>query len=141
MSLKPIRTYFKTRLTETDSNFKEHKNGFSDRDDLPNSLFNKSFFISVNSVNNNEHAGNFVKDEISVRIDIFFKGYRDVQLSLENAFDLVNTFRLKSVNPKNNTDLIKFVDCSGIDVEHLPNNDNDIILTLNFSVTAIFAVA
>jgi hypothetical protein len=128
-------------LNETDSTFREHTNGFTDRDDIPNNVFNKSYFIGINSVDNNEHAGNYVKDTVSVRVDIFFKGYRNVQSSLDDALDLANTFRLKAVNPSKVTDLVKFVDCTGIEIEHLANNDNDIILTLNFLVTAIFAVA
>ena len=140
MSLKPVRTFIKTRLSETNSSFKEHKDGFN-RDNIHRSQLNKSYFIDIVSSDNESTEGRVVTDEIVARVEVFYKGFRNTQSAIDNALDEINNFKLRASNPSNFTSTIKRAVCESIEVEQLnESNDNSFILTINMSVTACFAV-
>ena len=140
MSLKPVRSFIKSRLSETSSSFKEHKDGFN-RDNIPRSLLNKSYFIDVASSNNESTEGRVVTDEITARVELFYKGYRNTQSTIDDAMDEANNFKLRASNPSHFSSLIKRVVCESIEVDPLADsNDNSILVTINMSITACFAV-
>jgi len=140
MSLKPVRTFIKNRLAETNTGFREHKDGFN-RDDIPRSLLNKSYFIDVVGTNHSANENGYVEDKVSAKIELFYKGFRTVQTSIDNAMDEAHQFRLRACNPSKATGAIRSVVVDSIDVDPLSEtNDNSIIVTINLSVTAVFAV-
>ena len=140
MSLKSVRTFIKSRLTETSSGFKEHKSGF-DRDDIPRSLLNKSYHIDIDSSNHAESDNGVITDTVSARLELFYKGYRAVQSTIDNAMDEAHNFRLRASNPSRMTEVIKGVVVNSVEIDPLyETNDNSMIVTINLTVTAVFAV-
>ena len=139
MSLKPVRTYLKSRLSDSDSSYKEHKDGFN-RDNIPRTSFNKSYHIAINSVDNISNEGGYVESSVSTRVELFFKGFRNIQTAIDDSIDKANDVKLRASNPANWTSTIKGVVCDSISAETLETNDNVVIMIMEFTITTAQAV-
>ena len=100
MSLKPVRTYIKDRLTATDSSFKEH----------------------------------------SIKVQLYYKGYRNIQSAIDSAIDQAHDFKLRAINPANWTSTVKSVVCDNIRTTTLDANDNVVIMEIDLTIMAASAV-
>ncbi len=136
--ISDVRTYLKAQLIATNSDFREWRDGFN-RDNIPKSVFNKSFFISYSNSSNNLTSGQMVDDNISATVELFFKGFRDPQEAIDVAMDLAHLFKLRASDPCNFTSGIKHVVGNSITPEPVVSNDNSIIITLDFSLRMIFS--
>ncbi len=132
-----FKNYFHTILKG--NGFKEWKDGFN-RDNIPKSVLNKSYFMSyeINTVEN----GTQMEDNISITLEHFFKGYRNPQDAIDNAMELCNSIRLEILDPQTIASFSE-VTILGIDsVSQIPeplnaSNDNSIIVTTSFSLRLI----
>tara|TARA_R110000824_G_scaffold362789_1_gene550775 strand:- start:446 stop:868 length:423 start_codon:yes stop_codon:yes gene_type:complete len=139
MSLKPVRTYIKDRLTATDSSFKEHTDGFN-TDNIGRNTLDKSYHILVDSVDNQESGGNYVQDSISIKVQLYYKGYRNIQSAIDSAIDQAHDFKLRAINPANWTSTVKSVVCDNIRTTTLDANDNVVIMEIDLTIMAASAV-
>ena len=136
MSLSEARTFLKARLKETDSSFREWKDGFNSQN-IPSNIFNKAYHISYQqaSINNIEHI---IDTNISAEVLIFYKGYRNVQSAYDSAMNLSYKLKQKAVNPSKVTGSIKRVICDSVNIEPVDNNDNSFIIKLDFTLRMMF---
>ena len=139
MSLSQVRTYFKSRIAEIDSDFKEHKDAFN-YENIGKTVYNKAYHISYGGVDSVELLDEITDDRMNVSVKLFFKGFRDTQTALDTSMDKANLIRLnavKRVNYYGNTN-IKNIIMTTLTPEALESNDNQIIITLNFTVRMAF---
>ena len=141
MSFSSVRDYFKSQLTALDSSFREHVDGF-ETENIARNIFNKSYHIVINNPSNVETDNCRVEDNISVRVQLFFKGGKTskLQSSLDNALDIGHDYKLKSSNIKDFPSTIKRVVGTSVIASPLETNDNSIIITIEFTVLAVFSV-
>lgn len=136
MSLSAVRTYLKARLKDTDSSFREWKDGFNSSN-IPSNIFNKAFHISYqqSSTNNIEQI---IDSNVTAEVLIFYKGYRNVQSAYDSAMDLSHKLKQKAVNPSNLSGAIKRVYCDSVTIEPVEDNDNAFIIKLDFTLRMMF---
>ena len=139
MSISQVRTYFKSRLSETDSDFREWTDGFN-RENIPNNIYDKAYHIAYGSLASSALSDNFIEDNLSVSIQLFFKGYRDPAQAIDDALDKAHNFRLRCVSFPNATtgDDIKNVILTTMIPDFPESNDNMIIIDLEFVVRLCF---
>lgn len=142
MSLKPIRQYFKDRFSELDNEYQEHTDAFN-TDNIGELNLDKAYHIFYGSAQTSALNHLTTKDIVSVTVSIFSKGYRDPIEALDDAMDFANHFRLHAMNPKlsNTGEFIKNVVCTSIEASPInTQNDNSIVIKLQFSITVIFGI-
>lgn len=137
--ISEARDYIKGRVLDIDSSFKEHADAFNS-DNIPKTLKNKSFFIKYDNTSNNVSASNWVDDNISVELDLFFKGYRSTQQALDDSMDLAHRIKLSACNICNWVEPIKHVSGDSVISEAVVSNDNQIIIRLQFTLKMVFSV-
>lgn len=137
--ISSVRDFMIARIKEESSDFKEWKDGFN-RDNIPRTIFNRAFFIQYNSVTLQDDEGCFFFDDVSMNVDLFFKGFRDPQSALDSAMDTAQNIRRRAMNPKRAGDVIKRVDGLSITPEPVDTNDNAIIVSLSFNLRTVFEV-
>ena len=142
MSLKPIRQYFKDRLSSLDTNYVEHTDAFN-TDNIDGLNLDKAFHIFYGSANTSALSHLTTKDTINVTVSIYSKGYIDPAEALDDAMDFANTFRIECIKPMYacTGEFIKNVVCNTIKASPInKENDNSILCRLEFSVTVIFGI-
>jgi hypothetical protein len=142
MSLKPIRQYFKDRFTAMDSQYVEHTDAFN-TENIDGLNLDKAYHIFYGSAQTSSLNHLTTKDNVSTTVSIFSKGYRDPIEALDDAMDFANHFRLECMNPKLATtgQFIKNVVCTSIEASPInTQNDNSIVVRLQFNVTVIFGI-
>lgn len=141
MKLSQVRDYFRARILEVDTDFKEHRDGFN-RDNVPRAAFNKGFHVLPGTLVSDATDMLHLDDNLSVSVQLFFKGFRDVQSAMDEALDKAHDIRLQAIKHAKAMvgQNIKNVICNSIGAEPLDSNDNAILVTLEFSVRLIFKV-
>ena len=142
MSFKPVRTFLEQRLLEVDSDFEAHEDAFN-LDNVGSNDFNKRYHIFYGNVAtslDNQHTTN---DVVSATVSLFFSGARNATEALDDAMDLANQYRLNclKIGYLRSQDFIKRVVCNSIVAEPIESNDNQIKITLQFSINIIFGTA
>jgi len=141
MSFSTVRDYFRTQLLALDSDFREHKDAFT-ISTVAKNTFNKSFHIFITNPNNVETSSCRINDNISVTVQLLFKGGRTskLQASLDTALDLGHDYKLKASNINNFPVTIKQVIGNSVIPSPLETNDNSIIITVEFTTLGVFSV-
>ena len=141
MSLSNVRGYFRTHFDA--ESYTEWKDGFN-KDDIPNSIINKSYHILSPTIVQQNH--NQIHLELVETIETTFtlKGYRtpadaidDAHTEIEDLLDRIlgHSNRTKSVSG------IKNVVLDNIDIEpYSEDNDNMVRVTMRFSVLVMIDV-
>jgi hypothetical protein len=139
MSFKNIRTFFESRLNETDSEFQRLETPFNIEDPGLNA-FNKRFHIFYHALSGSVANQNATQDTVNAVVTLYFDGLRADVEALDNSFDLANVFRLACMNKKNlvNEKFLKKFVCTGMNATPLDTNENAIKITLAFSISMIF---
>lgn len=131
MSLNNIRPYFRTRLDGL--GYLEHEDGFN-RQNIPQTILNKSYHILVESVSGGpiNHTDQFT--ESSVLVSVFFKGYRNVNEAIDDAISNVETIIKDVCKVVNRTSTLLNVVFEGSDFLPLSDtNDNSVLVEMRFS--------
>jgi len=134
--ISDIRSFIKARILAEDADFKEWKDGFN-RDNIPSTLFNKSFFISYSLPSNIKTDSSWTDDSVSASAELFFKGYINIQDALDSAMNTADNIYRRASNSVNYTNEIKKVDGVSIIPEPLISNDNSIIITITWNIRFI----
>jgi len=135
------RTYFKARLGETDSDFREWPDGFN-FENIPSNLFDLSYHIVPSTIVSGPLDNCSIIDAANWEVRLFFKGFRDIQETIDAALDKAHTFRVASVKPTNaftSDPNIKNVVLNTMAFDFPDGNDNAVIVVLNFTVTVYFS--
>lgn len=139
--MKELRTYIKSRISSIGTGYKEHDDGF-DRENIPRSLLNKSYHISIASAENVQSTGQINIDRVQATLQIFYKGYRSVRSSAETSYTKASTLRDKLTNPANFTSVIKGCRVNSISVSPLSeDNNNSFIIDMEVEGLIVTAVS
>ena len=139
MSLRPIRQYFRDRISELDRDFIEHTDAFN-TENVGELGFDKAFHIFYGNISTTSINMNTTNDNVQAVVTLFRSGYRDPIETLDDAMDFANQFRLKCLMPKHATrnQFIKNVSCQSIKADPVNTNDNSIVISLQFNISVIF---
>lgn len=140
MSISVVRSYLKSRISDEDSGFYEHTDGFS-TGNIPTNIKSKSYFIEYQQPSNISTEGNVVLDQVTATVRLYFKGYRSVQQSIDSSMDTAHNIKLRASNISNYSSTIKR--CVGTSVTIEPastDNDNSMVVTLGFDLEIYYNV-
>ena len=139
MSLKLIRTYLEDRLQEIDPAFERVEKPF-DTEEAGKNNFDRRFHIFYADISGSVANQNTTLDTINGTVVLYFDGGRDDQTKLDVALDVANAFRMRCMNPKllKNEKFIKRFVANSVIASPLDSNDNQIKITLKFSISAMF---
>jgi hypothetical protein len=138
MSLSNIRPYFRERLELL--GFSEHEDGFN-VENIPKTKLNKSFHISVPSIQggaiNHTH-----QDTVSgVEVSLFFCGFRNVGLAIDDAILSVETIVKDVCRVSNRTRDVLNVVFEGAEFNPLNDqDDNSVAVTMSFTAQVVLCV-
>ena len=115
--------------------------GKFDVENIPRNIADLAYTIIFEDLDSQELNDLHTDDLFDVKIQIFAKGKRDSDAVENTIYDAAHTFRMEAIKPSRSMVgvNIKNVRLNSITREELDNNDNSIILVLNFSVRLIFA--
>lgn len=148
MSLKPIRKYFKDRFLDAEmlkrggAEYIEHTDAFN-TDNIGSFNLDKAYHIFYGSASTSALNHLTTKDTVKATVSIFSKGFRDPNEALDDAMDFANNYRIQCIKPKFATtgQFIKNVVCSSIEASPInQENDNSIVVRLQFSITVVFGI-
>ena len=141
MSLGNVREYFQNTLDPL--NFREHTDGF-DFTNIPDNLLDNAYFISFGGLIGGPVNQFEQKVEVPVELRIFIKGYNSPQKAIDQALvsgESIIKEICKIDNRLNNNLCIKNVVFDTMEIEPLnKENDNSLILLINFDVLYMFAL-
>lgn len=136
--ISKVRNYVRSVATD----LTEWKDGFN-RDNIPASLKNKSYFCSY-EISSNDPQGDYEINTVRVTIEVFFRGFKDAQGALDSAMDSVNVLSLNlcslaSINAYKATDDFPIQSVTRLSQVPSPinTNDNQILITLELEMEII----
>jgi len=142
MKISKVRDYTIQQVLGVDSDFKEWTDGFNS-ENIPSTLFNKAFhiFYTIPSIVDGQ---SYITNSVSLTLKLFFKGYRDPAEAIDTAMDTASDIvaAMKSIH---NVQLYRSTDDLPIQnvvplsqiAEPLENNDNNVIITMEFDMNII----
>ena len=137
MAISDVRTYLKNRITDENSCFYEHTDGFN-AENVPTNIKTRSFFIEYQNPSNLSTEGALIHDQVTATVRLFFKGYRTVQQSIDSAMDTCHNIKLRASKISNYTATIKRCTCNSVTIEPVESNDNNMIVTMEFDIEMFF---
>lgn len=138
MSISSVRSYFKSRITDEVSSAVEHTDAFN-IENISLTGRDKIYHIIYQNNSNLETHGNRIADNVSVTINMVFKGYRDTQSTFDSTSDTVHNIKRRASKISNYTSNIKRVVCDSISINPSDDsNDNVLLVTMEFSVRMDF---
>ena len=138
MSISSVRSYFKSRITDEVSSAIEHTDAFN-IENISLTGRDKIYHIIYQNNSNLETHGDRIADNVSVTINMVFKGYRDTQSTFDSTSDTVHNIKRRASKISNYTSNIKRVVCDSISINPSDDsNDNVLLVTMEFSVRMDF---
>lgn len=140
MSLSQVKPYFRTIIDTVDSELKEWTKRF-DTKNIPKNIYNKSYVIKLGNLLSRPLNDLIVEDEFNVNIVLYYKAIRDYEAQKDAIYDKAHDIRIEAVKPINSMvgTNIKNIVLNEILLEEIDENDNSLILTMDFSVSLIFS--
>jgi len=134
-----LRKYLKDRISESSYGFREWKDGFN-YENIPRNIFDRCFHIAIDSINSGSNNGGSITDTASVTLRLFFKSKKENQAEIDQALDVAHEIRIRAIDfvKLKQDETIYAVECQTITPEFLLNNDNAIIINMNFSMTSVY---
>ena len=139
MAISDVRTYLKNRITDENSSFYEHDDGFN-ADNVPTGIKTRSFFIEYQQPSNLSTEGDLIHDQVTATVRLFFKGYRSVKDSIDSSMDTCHNIKRRASKISNYSSTIKRVTCNSVTIEPVESNDNNMIVTMEFDIEMYFDV-
>ena len=139
MAISSVRSYLKSRITDENSSFYEHTDGFS-TDNIPTGIKTRAYYIEYQQPSNISTEGDLIHDQVTATVRLFFKGYRTVQQSIDSAMDTCHNIKRRASKISNYTSDIKRCTCSSVTVEPVEGNDNNIVVTMQFEFECFYNV-
>lgn len=139
MALSEVRTFFNSRMTEVDSDFKEWTDAFN-LENIPSTFYNKAYHLSYGDILDSGLGGVIQQVSFNVVLRAGFKGYRNMSESLDDAMDLMESVVENVQEPANRLgSVLKNVKFESMNVDQsFISNDNLILITQNYNVIYFF---
>ena len=139
MAISSVRSYLKSRITDENSSFYEHTDGFN-VENVPTGIKTRAYYIEYQQPSNISTEGDLIQDQVTATVRLFFKGYRTVQQSIDSAMDTCHNIKRRASKISNYTSDIKRCTCSSVTIEPVEGNDNNMIVTMSFDMEMYFNV-
>ena len=139
MSISVVRSYLKSRITDENSSFYEHTDGFN-AENVPTGIKTRAFFIEYQNPSNLSTEGDLIHDQVTATVKLFFKGYRSVKDSIDTAMNTGHNIKRRASKISNYSSTIKRCTCNSVTIEPVDSNDNNMIVTLEFDIEMFFNV-
>ena len=139
MSISVVRSYLKSRITDENSSFYEHVDGFN-ANNVPTNIKTRSYFIEYQNPSNLSTEGDLIHDQVTATVRLFFKGYRSVKDSIDSSMDTCHNIKRRAIKISNYSSTIKRVTCNSVTIEPVESNDNNMIVTMEFDIEMYFDV-
>ena len=139
MSISVVRSYLKSRITDENSSFYEHVDGFN-ANNVPTNIKTRSYFIEYQNPSNLSTEGDLIHDQVTATVRLFFKGYRSVKDSIDSSMDTCHNIKRRASKISNYSSTIKRVTCNSVTIEPVESNDNNMIVTMEFDIEMYFDV-
>ena len=141
--LSKIRTYINNQVAKVSRDFREHKDAFND-ENIAGTVFNKAFHVSytIPAITEVELTAEM---DASVSVQLFFRGGRDTINTYDNAMDeawkvVREISSRKNINQFRARDGYPIQSPSSVTPEPLENNDNSIVVNLEFNMIIIATI-
>lgn len=130
-----IRTYFKSVISEVDSDLKQHNQYFTS-ENIADSNLEDRYFIQFGALSTERQDTDMV-GSVAVSLFIWKNGYNDIIENLDTAYCNAIEIQAKLMNQANvdQTEFIKSVVGNSITPEAVTDNDNLARFSLEFTVT------
>jgi hypothetical protein len=134
MSLTDLRTYLKARIASVYPSLTEHDYPFTS-ENVSSVNFDSVYHIEYETVSSELSGCYIYRDEFSVTIHFFKKGYGKVKTALDSLLAIVETVRDEISNPSQSLTQgsIKKVWSTGIEFSNPANNQDYVIIRLRIS--------
>lgn len=129
MSISDSKNYFRVRMTAL--GFKEWSDGFN-FDNIPSTLINKSFSLTLTGANGSLHDNTCIKSEPNFMLRVFLKGFRDPKTILDEALVQAELIiqDLVSIPQRTAEPTVWNVHYDSLDLKPIETNDNAIIIEI-----------
>lgn len=134
-----IRSYFKTRIQEIDSDLKEHDQPFIN-DDIPTTNLDSSYAIQLGVITSTQQDQSAL-DIMKVNVQIKEHGYNCTTEKYDELYCKAQEIRLNICNKENvlrGNDYIENIELLSLTPSPIPDNNNGFIFDLEFDVTLSF---
>lgn len=133
-----IRDYFRGVVNTVDSDLKEHKSPVISSN-IADTILEDTYFINIGSTQV-ERLDTATENTTSVLVEIYANGYNNELENYDNAYckalDVLTTAIDQSTISQSN--MIKAVDATTVDVETILDNDNAFKFSIQFTVKTYF---
>ena len=143
--LSKIRNYVNSRVEAVSRDFREHQDAFNS-ENIAGTVFNKAYHVSYSASSITE-VELTAEMNMSVNVQLFFRGGRDTLETYDNAMNTAwNVLRgissRTNINNFRATDGYPIQSASPLSVtpEPLENNDNSMVVTLEFNMIVITTI-
>ncbi len=143
--LSKVRTYVNNRVKAVSRDFQEHLDAFND-ENIAGTRLDKAFHVAYSAPSITE-VELTAEIDMSVTVQLFFRGGRDTIDTYDNAMDeawkvLREISSRRNLNDFRATDGYPIQSASPLSVtpEPLENNDNSMVVSLEFNMTIITTI-
>lgn len=139
MSLTGVRAYFRTHFNA--AGFVEWQDAFN-RDDVPNSIINKSYHILTPTITQTQHNQAVLELEETVETTFFIKGYRTPAVAVDDAHTFIQALLRRLLLHANRTQgNLKNLVLDNVDIEAFDeSNDNMVRVTMRWRASVMIDV-
>lgn len=99
--LTQVRDYIKTRILAVDSNYKEWTDSLEDIGNIPQTLLDRSFHISLGGFSSSANIDLHIIESSEVIVTIFKRAYNSPVDTRDEIVQTANCLRLDIINPLN----------------------------------------
>jgi len=147
-SLLQIRDYINTRMSVIDSDMIEWKDSLEDIGNIPQTILDRSYHISIGSITSSTNNDIFIEDSTPITVTIFKRAFNEQVESRDIVLEKANCIRLDMINPVNvesykaandgNIEDIQSVSITPIELN--VTNDNIIKVEIELNLRLFFCI-
>jgi len=145
--LSQVRDYINTRMSVVEPTYQEWKGSLEDIGNIPKTLLDRSYHITLNPTTSTEQSDNFIQETQNVFISVFKQGFTSSIEARDELMQIANCIRLDIINFRNVEDYkaandgnIEKVVSIGITPNDIDaTNDNIIKATIEIDVVLFIA--
>lgn len=143
---RQVRDYINTRMAIVEPTFQEWTGSLSDIGNIPKTLLDKSYHITLGTATSSPQVDKHVEDDVAVTIEIFRRGFNDSVNARDEVMQTANCIRLDLINPLNfeeykelntaNIEDVQSVSLTPLEIDL--SNDNVIRVEIGLNVRLFF---
>ena len=146
--LTQVRDYINTRMPLVDSDFKEWTDSLEDVGNIPKSVLDNSYHITLGTSSASSQNSNHIEEDFGVIVTIFKRGFREPVVARDTVLQKANCVRLDVIDPLNvesykaandgNIEEVRSVSLTTSEID--VSNDNVIKVEIELNVRLFFGI-